>query len=84
MACLARSSEALGDDGVADEIAGHAGRLHVGRLEGQEGSDQLYGGGGIDVLLLDVDAAYLVRSGETFNGHFGNLTQGDEKPESLR
>src|SRR5206468_9122646 len=44
---------------------------------GQDGSDTLYGGSGIDVLVLDVDASYSVRTGETFNGHFGNRQAGD-------
>jgi Ca2+-binding RTX toxin-like protein len=69
--------------GGEDELLGGGGNDQLwggpdsDRLEGQDGSDQLFGGGGIDVLMLDVDAGYSVLGGETFNGHFGNLTQGD-------
>ena len=36
-----------------------------------------YGGGGIDVLVLDVSADYAVLGGEVFDGHFGNRAPGD-------
>ena len=60
-------------------------------IEGQNGADTLYGGSGIDIMVLDVgptpeqvaqfDPALGVRLfdeyGDTIDGHFGNEVQGD-------
>ena len=52
-------------------------------LEGQAGADTLYGGGGIDKLILDVNPLYALPDGkiETFAGHYGNETSENDAPD---
>ena len=45
-------------------------------LEGQNGRDSIFGGGGIDFLKLDT-AEFYTSTGDVFDGHYGNRTQGD-------
>lgn len=53
-------------------------------LEGQNGNDTLYGGSGIDIIVLDHPPLDLPQAdrdawilGDTIDGHFGNVTEGD-------
>ena len=45
-------------------------------LEGQDGIDTLYGGGGIDFIVGDVSSLY-TRFGDTIDGHYGNDARND-------
>jgi Ca2+-binding RTX toxin-like protein len=56
-------------------------------LEGQKGNDTLYGGAGIDMMVLDTRIEYFFQGDpkvplptpatDTFDGHFGNDFEGD-------